>query len=338
MSDFEEFDKINELRISLGIPLKEERGVNTEFLSLINEMWELIINEGFKRDKNGKYVFFKENYEVDNPYIKNFKIFYVELGEGHIDSSFLAFTNDTLINEDNKFENVYIRIGLDVFTKKDFVVEFSHELNHLMRNYRFQLGDNIENEKTRSEIINNTLNNIENKTVFDELIKTSYYLSDVDEINARANSLFLFIYNDNTITRNNFKECIKEHPAIIALNKLRNCLNIFDNNLPKKFKQVLGSIVVDCCQLYKGVDINKVFKLFRIRLINAITKIEKHNLKVIEFAIQKGEEENLKESFSFSIKEKSFDDIITETDFNVLKYFEQLEKIDNIREIIKKLN
>lgn len=338
--EFKVFDIVNEVRIMSGMPLKEERGVSKELLPLIDEMWNAVVEHGFSDElEDGVKVCVLTNYEVNCPYIKNFSTFLVELGENHQVSNFKSFAEQTFINDDKKFENVFIVIGLDTFTKKEFELEFAHELNHLYRNYHFLLnGSNVDKEKERATLLYKTFKSEEKNEREDGIIKMLFYLTDIDEINARANSLYLKVYNDNKINRTNFREKINDNSAIQALKTIRYNLRYFNKNIPIEYQKIIGDNVKRLIDLYKDNTNIEVFYLFRRRLINAMTRIEKQNLKVIELALQNGEQEGKKINESIPIYSKYKDKMIESLSFDIIRYFEELKEINRIREMMKKMN
>ena len=332
-------DRISIELLKCNIPLHESRGVNKSFLPLIENIWSMIMNED-ALSIGDYHIIPLENIFVENDIIEHFKMITVEWGgseEKKIRSAFFSFQEDLKINENNKLINVQLHISLKELAKSQFKIEMMHELNHVLRNYFFLTKDikTQDSEKDRISLLS-TLEVGDIDTISSK-IKFNFYCSDKDEINARASELYSVIYDNNEINRTNFDKYIQNTNMILVQKSLRNMLAILSLELTESVKEMLGELIkrnVESC--YSELSNLNTFKIYRKRLVNALAYAEHQAYKVIEQALY-----DVENDFADRKKQNYLQKEMTMLGDNgsddVKRILEGIQKCENIRKLIKKL-
>lgn len=317
--------------ISKNLNIFESRGVNDKILPLIETLWNVVINQN-PISVNGLNLIRLDNLNVDCEWLNNFRRLTIEWGENRIsDSKFYSFSDETAI-EGGKLVNVYMHISISELTKMDFQREMMHELHHAYRNYCFLKQDETVWTQERDRLVNlsDTLSNNINNDIHNSQIRYAFYLSEKDEINARASELYPFILNNSQITRNNFREYIESTNAIKSINALKTLLRrYFDLNLDNGIKELIGNIITQTIPQYSNLDNIQAFQILRKRIVNAISYGEHQNYKVISNALQKAEElDNNRKPKEIALEEYSqWKDILNEKELsNVINALKQLNE------------
>lgn len=314
-----------------------EGTIHSSFHDLINDLWDKIINiEPIYVD--GYYAIVFENLNVDNDVINNFEKLVICWGNTNFSSMFNSFNDSTIIDDNGKISNVIIRISLNELTKTNFSLEMMHELNHLYRFFNIIKNnslDNIEKEKYRLLKYNDIINN-EDESIISQLIKTSYYYSEKDEINSIISELYEYFYNTEEINRNNYKNFLKKTSVNFAYDKINQCLDFMlkinnDKNIKLKFIKILKSIIPN----FKELDDNNAFNFFKKRMISAYSRIEHLTLKAIDRVLYKIENDfpNRKVLPNIRIKEYKMNQHHTNID-NSIKLMEEIVRIKNLINLI----
>lgn len=323
-----------ELLIQHNIPLYESRGINTDMYPIIETLWEQVMNAN-PMGYNGYNVIQLHNIQINNNWLKNIHTLTVEWGNNlTMTSHFKAFTDNMFVNEDGQLCNAAIHISLYELTKSEFISELIHELHHAYRHRYFLTKDNETQEKEKERLIN--INISDDGGEFAQKIKLAYYLSDKDEINARATELYHIIFSNSNIKRDNYQQHIKDNSAIIALDELKNTFDeLFSSSNYDVVKNAIGVLIQMTVNFHTKTDNSViVYEMFRNRLAKAIAYTERQNYKVISKALQDAEKEDPSRiPQGITMKEcknlKSFVDVD--------KMIDSLQKIEEIRNFIKKI-
>lgn len=323
-----------ELLIQHNIPLYESRGINTDMFPIIETLWKQVMNAN-PMGYNGYNVIQLHNIQINNNWLKNIHTLTVEWGKNlTMTSHFKAFTDIMFVNEDGQLCNAAIHISLYELTKSEFISELIHELHHAYRHRYFLTKDNETQEKEKERLINTNLSDEGGE--FAQKIKLAYYLSDKDEINARATELYHIIFSNPNIKRDNYQQYIKDNSAIIALDELRSTLDeLFSLSHNETVKNAFGHLIQMNVELNIKTDNSiDIFTAFRNRIAKAIAYTERQNYKVISKALQDAEQEDPSRiPQGITMKEcknlKSFVDVD--------KMIDSLQKIEEIRNFIKKI-
>ena len=318
--------------IKCNIPLNEARGIGDSMVPLINFLWDKV-NHAEVLTQDNYHVISLNNIDINNEWLYNISSLTVEWGDNRAkDSYFNAFNDNCGLNGNNQLTNVKLHISLNNLTQIEFSSELMHELQHAYRHRFFLMKNDNDITKEKDRIISLLPTQTDG---YSKRIQLAYYLSDKDEIAARASSLYTIIIQNDNITRDNYESEIESTDAIQALNGINEALTLFSASHSNKIKTLLGQLVIQTISTFtEEINPIQVFNLFRRRLINAIGSIESQNYKVISKALHDAEQANpSRKPKGVRLEElKEYD-----TYFDVDKYVKQLEQIEKIREMIKKL-
>ena len=323
-----------ELLIQHNIPLYESRGINTDMFPIIETLWQQVMNAN-PMGYNGYNVIQLHDIQINNNWLKNIHTLTVEWGNNlTMTSHFKAFTDIMSVNEEGQLCNVAIHISLYELTKSEFISELIHELHHAYRHRYFLTKDNETQENEKERLINTNLSDEGGE--FAQKIKLAYYLSDKDEINARATELYHLIFSNPNIKRDNYQQYIKDNSAIITLDELRSTLDeLFSLSHNERIKNAFGHLIQMNVELNIKTDNSiAIFTAFRNRIAKAIAYTERQNYKVISKALQDAEQEDPSRiPQGITMKECKHLKPFVDVD----KMIDSLQKIEEIRNFIKKM-
>ena len=294
LKDIDNYSRIMELRVSLDIPLFEDRGIHSSFLPLIEELWSLIDSEETLSIEDGAMQYqakIIENININNDIIESIGKLIVAWPQQT--SKFLMPPPQTLTDTE-KLKNVEIVVGLDKYDKHQFKMELMEELHHILRYHFFMMKDFhseiVQQELDRYKFYGDVIQALQQntQTPWDRFFLTSYYLSDVDEINAKTTQLYHLIKNDESVNRQNFKDVIATTDLGDNVTQLHTCLSLInklvDNNLGERLRRIITE--------YEPLSATEALARFKHRIASSVTKLQKQMYKVANKALCDAEKEN----------------------------------------------
>ena len=294
IENIDNYSKIMELRISLNAPLFEDRGIHPSFISLIDELWLLIDNEDAILVNNGEKSYHAkliENITVDNDIIGSIGRLIVAWPQ---QASKFRLPTPRALTANEKLKNVEIVIGLDRYDKHQFKMELMEELQHVLRYHSFMIkdfhSDAVQQELNRYKFYGDVIQSFQQdkQTTWDRFFLTAYYLSDIDEINAKTTQLYHLIKDDDSINRTNFKDVIATTDLGESVTHLQTCLSLINKLVDTNLGERLSKIITE----YAHLSANESLTNFKHRIISGIIKLQKQMYKVANKALYDAETAN----------------------------------------------
>lgn len=243
---------------TLGTFLFESRKINDEVNELTNKISDYIMQNPsveLQTGTNGKMYFkYLPKFDIGTNYFMLYPNIIIKIilsdKKGKSDSSISPSSKEVPF-KNNKLNNPTIIIRhtntRPVIDKTLLENALSHEIMHGYRMLEIYLRnekDNGNRDVKRQKLYNN-ISDFTNDDEFVHLIKTSYYITDIDEINANAASEAHYILSNKNIHFYNYKEYLNKIPFYDKINEIRNNINLIKNLIAnnEENKKIFGQII-----------------------------------------------------------------------------------------------
>lgn len=295
--------------------INEEHGVNKDYLTLANEIYEALLKYGVNRYIGNEYIYALRNYKPSTETFIESLTISCFINVNGVESSF-NFRNDMPhLTKNMKIKNIAISISTKcdvnnskVPDKNDFIINFCHEFHHAYRywniinknNGSLDNGEQILKDRNKN-IKSVQLNyNFEKGSVFDDFyrkfLEYAYYANN-DEINAFSSEVYEFLRQNPEFDKNSILTDLHKIPAYEAVEKLRESI-IFIDKIPKKNKIALSAAQSICNDVLKfgNVNINHSLIVLRQFFAKAYEKQERQFFKVLRKSLNDLGDKNITET------------------------------------------
>lgn len=229
--------------------LVEERGVYDPILEIADELYHLISRSKPILVEKGQYLIKINNYPIQTAnkfleIIKNIKVYFGESIKPH-QKSYFGYNDDTVnLSKNKKLINIGFTINLHNQENKviyeDFKDVMIHELQHAYWYWNILTSPSI--NATEDEIARMQNYRCLKKTSSsdeEELVKTLFYVTERNEIEAFGVQLYNFILNNKDINQTNVFEKASKTDLGYNIIFLETIVK-YIKNAPKETKYKLG--------------------------------------------------------------------------------------------------
>lgn len=272
--------------------LMESRGVNEDFSQIIDILYAAASIKGHKQHYSNKdntinydFISFSKLQVSRNSFIThlNFIITFNDNGYFKEDDGYVLKNSEYNPNTDT-LDKVTIRYhckyqNIEEEIDNNFRITMWHELHHAYRDYCI-LRENFRKSNNKALDLDKYV------TIPSDLsiIKSYYYWTSKNEINAYCASTYEFVKN-KTITYSNYKDYISLLPGYRPIRNLRNLLNIFTkNNTSEKVIQRL--LAIRHFEKKEDENLSKTLKRVIRKLSYSLTYAEKQFYKTLEKSLE----------------------------------------------------